>query len=202
MARHRTTASRPVPTRHKPKLLSESPRLSARRTAAAPRARYPAGRPTDPPRRHWNMTAGPVRRRHCVTVGWSVALRDITDRKAVLRAMAEADEMVNTHFFTTYGFGESRRYRIINQDKTYPSRPSWRARSWIRVSRPRTAQPHRIQRRHPDNNKSEELGFEILPGADDLGLALRASWSSSKKRLVNHSQATIRLLSVRGRQKR
>ena len=45
---------------------------------------------------------------------WPVALHDMTDREAVLRAMAEADEIGESRFLDKYGFGESRRYRIVH----------------------------------------------------------------------------------------
>jgi hypothetical protein len=51
-----------------------------------------------------------------------VALRDMTDREAVLRAMAEADKIGERAFLGKYGFGESRRYRIVHEGKSYPSK--------------------------------------------------------------------------------
>jgi hypothetical protein len=120
-----------------------------------------------------------------------VALRDITDREAVLRAIAEADEIGERLFLEKYGFGESRRYRIVHKGKNYPSKAILAA-----------AHGYQFPDREPLTNaefsggtqttaKAEELGFEISVVTDELGGALTRFMSFSKRRLVNNSRANI-----------
>jgi len=101
-----------------------------------------------------------------------VALRDITNREAVLRAMAEADEIGEHSFLDKYGFGESRRYRIINEDRTYPSKAVLAAAHGYEFPDLGPLSHTEFSGGTQTTTKAQELGFEILPGADDLGLAL------------------------------
>jgi MrcB-like, N-terminal domain len=101
-----------------------------------------------------------------------VALADITDRGAVLRAMAEADEVGERPFLDKYGFGESLRYRIVHEGKNYPSKAILAAAHGYQF-------PDRGPLTHEEFSggtqttaKAQELGFEISVITDDLGLAL------------------------------
>ena len=51
-----------------------------------------------------------------------MALRDLTDRSAVLAAIAEADELGEPEFLRKYGFEASRRYLIEHDGRTYASK--------------------------------------------------------------------------------
>jgi hypothetical protein len=96
----------------------------------------------------------------------------MTDREAVLRAMAEADEIGERLFLDKYGFGESRRYRIVHEGKNYPSKA-------ILAAAHKYQFPDRGPLTHAEFSggtqttaKAKELGFEISVITDDLGVAL------------------------------
>lgn len=101
-----------------------------------------------------------------------MALRDITDRGAILRAMAEADQIGEEQFLDKYGFSESRRYRIVHEDKTYPSKPTLAAAHAYQYPERAPLTPAEFSGGGPATGKAQELGFEIMVTADDLGVAL------------------------------
>jgi MoxR-like ATPase len=101
-----------------------------------------------------------------------VALSDITDREAVLRAMAEADEIGEHQFLERYGFGESRRYRVLNEDKSYPSKAVLAAAHGYQFPARGPLRNTEFSGGTPTTTKARELGFEIVVAHDDLGVAL------------------------------
>jgi hypothetical protein len=101
-----------------------------------------------------------------------VALRDMTDREAVLRAMAEADEIGERWFLDKYGFGEYRRYRIVHEGKNYPSKAILAAAHGYQFPDRGPLTPAEFSGGNQTTTKAKELGFEISVITDDLGVAL------------------------------
>ena len=101
-----------------------------------------------------------------------MALRDISDREAVLRAMAEADEIGERLFLDKYGFSESRRYRIVHEGKNYPSKATLAAAHGYQFSDRGPLTPAEFSGGTQTTAKAKELGFEISVITDDLGVAL------------------------------
>ena len=101
-----------------------------------------------------------------------MALSDLTDRQAVLQAMAEADDIGEPKFLEKYGFGESRRYRIANKDRTYPSKAVLAAAHGFQFPELGALSNTEFSGGTPTTTKARELGFEIRIVGDELGIAL------------------------------
>ncbi|MHA7263461.1 HNH endonuclease [Arthrobacter sp. TMN-37] len=54
--------------------------------------------------------------------GMSVALHDLTDREAVLRAMEEYDGIGRQAFLAKYGFGQAHKYLLVHKGRYYDSK--------------------------------------------------------------------------------
>ena len=96
----------------------------------------------------------------------------MTDREAVLRAMAEADEIGERRFLDKYGFGESRRYRIVHEGKNYPSKAILAAAHGYQFPDWGPLTHAEFSGGTQTTAKAKELGFEISVITDDLGVAL------------------------------
>lgn len=101
-----------------------------------------------------------------------MALKDITDRGAVLQAMAEADQLGEQQFIDKYGFSQSRRYRIAHDGKSYPSKPVLAAAHAVQFPSQAPLTHTDFSGGTPTTAKARELGFEMSTTADDLGLSL------------------------------
>jgi putative restriction endonuclease len=115
----------------------------------------------------------------------------MTDREAVLRAMAEADEIGERLFLDKYGFGESRRYRIVHEGKSYPSKAILAAAHGYQLPDRGPLTPAEFSGGNQTTAKAKELGFEISVITDDLGVALARFMELLKKRLGNNFLADI-----------
>jgi len=51
-----------------------------------------------------------------------MALSDITDRRSVLRAIAEFDRIGRNDFLAKYGFGPARSYWLLHEGRRYDSK--------------------------------------------------------------------------------
>ena len=96
----------------------------------------------------------------------------MTDREAILRAMAEADEIGERRFLDKYGFGESRRYRIVHEGKNYPSKAILAAAHGYQFPDWGPLTHAEFSGGTQTIAKAKELGFEISVITDDLGVAL------------------------------
>jgi putative restriction endonuclease len=115
----------------------------------------------------------------------------MTDREAVLRAVAEADEIGERLFLDKYGFGESRRYRIVHEGKNYPSKAILAAAHGYQFPDRGPLAPAEFSGGNQTTAKAKELGFEISVITDDLGVALARFMELLKKRLGNNFLADI-----------
>jgi hypothetical protein len=86
--------------------------------------------------------------------------------------MAEADEIGERLFLDKYGFGESRRYRIVREGKNYPSKATLAAAHGYQFPDRGPLTPAEFSGGTQTTAKAKELGFEISVITDDLGVAL------------------------------
>ncbi len=103
-----------------------------------------------------------------------MALRDLTDRSAVLTAIEEADRIGEPAFLAKYGFDSSRRYRIAHDGKTYPSKPVLAAAHAVQFPTQGPLASDDFSGGRQTLERAEALGFEVvdLGAQDDLGVAL------------------------------
>ena len=86
--------------------------------------------------------------------------------------MAEADEIGERRFLDKYGFGESRRYRIVHEGKNYPSKAILAAAHGYQFPDWGPLTHAEFSGGTQTTAKAKELGFEISVITDDLGVAL------------------------------
>lgn len=95
------------------------------------------------------------------TWGLIVPFRKVTDREAVLKAIAEFDELGREEFLTKYEFNEARIYFLIHENKQYDCKPILCAAYYHQHGRS-------LENRHTGGVKDtvkpllEKLGFEVV----------------------------------------
>ena len=103
-----------------------------------------------------------------------MALRDLTDRSAVLEAMAEFDRIGRDAFLRKYGFDRSRRF-VLEHEGEYDSKATLAAAHGIQFPEAGPLGPHDFSGGRETTAKAAELGFSVRDlgsRVDDLGLAL------------------------------
>jgi hypothetical protein len=104
-----------------------------------------------------------------------VALRDLTDKAAILAAIAEADEIREEAFLEKYGFHPSRRFRIAHGGGTYPSKALLAAAHGFQFPDEGPLRPGDFSGGRETVAKAEALGFTVVEldaRTDELGVAL------------------------------
>src|SRR4051794_31777640 len=105
-----------------------------------------------------------------------MALRDLTDRSAVVQAIAEAAQLGEPAFLGKYGFGPSRRFRVAHEGATHPSKALLAAAHGYQFPERGPLRPSDFSGGRETVAKVEALGFTVVDmageGPDDLGAAL------------------------------
>jgi MoxR-like ATPase len=104
-----------------------------------------------------------------------VALRDLTERSAVLSAIAEADRIGEAAFVEKYGFRPARRFRIAHDGRAYPSKPLLAAAHGFQFPDAGPLRPGDFSGGRDTVAKAEALGFTVVEvdgHTDELGVAL------------------------------
>jgi len=104
-----------------------------------------------------------------------VALRDLTDRTAVLQAINEFRELGEDAFLEKYGFERSRRIRIALEGDTFPSKAILGAAHRFQFPDAGPLKPSEFSGGRVTTDKARQLGFEVVEAdeLDDLALGLR-----------------------------
>jgi MoxR-like ATPase len=95
-----------------------------------------------------------------------VALNDLSDRNAVLQAIAEYDQLGRDEFLAKYGFGPSRTYRLIHEGHNYDIKAVLAAAHGYQfpATGPLTPDKNYTSGLHTTVPKAHELGFEVDDG--------------------------------------
>lgn len=104
-----------------------------------------------------------------------MALKDLTERSAVLAAIAEAKELGEDAFLAKYGFEPSRRFRIAHNGETFSSKAILGVAHGIQFPEQGPLRSSEFSGGRETNAKADSLGFEIVEieaKPDDLGIAL------------------------------
>jgi hypothetical protein len=104
-----------------------------------------------------------------------VALRDLTERSAVVAAIAEANRVGEEAFLHKYGFQPSRRFRIAHENATYPSKALLAAAHGYQLPDSGPLRPADFSGGRDTIAKARALGFEVVGvdgSPDELGSAL------------------------------
>ena len=104
----------------------------------------------------------------------SVALRDLTDRSAVLDAINEFREIGEEAFLEKYGFERSRRIQIAYEGETFPSKAILGAAHGFQFPDAGPLRPSEFSGGRVTVDKARQLGFEVVEAdaPDDLALGL------------------------------
>lgn len=104
-----------------------------------------------------------------------MALRDLTDRSAVLQAINEVRELGEAAFLEKYGFERSRRIQIAHEDETFPSKAVLGAAHGFQFPDIGPLRPSEFSGGRVTTDKARQLGFEVVETdePDDLAIALR-----------------------------
>jgi hypothetical protein len=104
-----------------------------------------------------------------------MALRDLTDRSAVLGAINEADELGEPGFLRKYGFEASRRYLIEHDGRRYASKAILAAAHGVQFPDLSPLRSSDFSGGRETTEKARALGFTVVEtdaARDDLGLSL------------------------------
>ena len=104
-----------------------------------------------------------------------MALRDLTDRSAVLAAIAEADELGEPEFLRKYGFEPPRQYLIDHDGRRYASKAILAAAHGIQFPQQAPLRSSDFSGGRETTDKARALGFIIVETdatRDDLRLSL------------------------------
>jgi len=103
------------------------------------------------------------------------AIRDLTDRDAVLAAMREFDEIGRDAFLDKYGFGRSQKYRILHEGNLYDVKAVLAAayQKQFPERKPLTSENSTSGLR-TTVPKAQDLGFEVAGAVDTNGEPERA----------------------------
>ncbi len=104
-----------------------------------------------------------------------MALRDLTDRSAVLQAINEFRELGEDAFLEKYGFERSRRIQIAYEGETFPSKAILGAAHGFQLPDAGPLKPSEFSGGRVTVDKARQLGFEVVEAdsPDDLALGLR-----------------------------
>ena len=104
-----------------------------------------------------------------------MALRDLTDRSAVLKAINEFRELGEDAFLEKYGFERSRRIQIAYEGETFPSKAILGAAHGFQFPDAGPLKPSEFSGGRVTVDKARQLGFEVVEAdaPDDLALGLR-----------------------------
>jgi MoxR-like ATPase len=104
-----------------------------------------------------------------------VALRDLTDRSAVLQAISEFREIGEDRFLEKYGFERSRRFEIAYEGETFPSKAILGAAHGFQFPEVGPLTPAEFSGGRMTVDKARQLGFEVVEtdAPDDLALGPR-----------------------------
>ena len=103
-----------------------------------------------------------------------MALRDLTDRSAVLQAINEFRELGEDAFLEKYGFERSRRIQIAYEGETFPSKAILGAAHGFQFPDTGPLRPSEFSGGRVTVDKARQLGFEVVEAdaPDDLALGL------------------------------
>jgi MrcB-like, N-terminal domain len=104
-----------------------------------------------------------------------MALRDLTDRSAVLGAINEADELGEPGFLRKYGFEASRRYLIEHDGRRYASKAILAAAHGMQFPDLGPLRSSDFSGGRETTEKARALGFTVVEtdaARDDLGVSL------------------------------
>jgi len=104
-----------------------------------------------------------------------VALRNLTDRSAVLQAINEFRELGEDAFLEKYGFERSRRIQIADEGETFPSKAILGAAHGFQFPDAGPLKPSEFSGGRVTVDTARQLGFEVVEAdaPDDLALGLR-----------------------------
>ena len=112
-----------------------------------------------------------------------MALRDLTDRSAVLQAINEFRELGEDACLEKYGFERSRRIQIAYEGETFPSKAILGAAHGFQFPDAGPLKPSEFSGGRVTVDKARQLGFEVVEAdaPDDLALGLRRFISCSAR---------------------
>ena len=103
-----------------------------------------------------------------------MALRDLTDRSAVVKAINELQEIGEDRFLDKYGFERSRRIQIAYDGETFPSKAILGAAHAFQFPDAGPLRPSEFSGGRVTVDKARQLGFEVVESEapDDLAVGL------------------------------